>query len=61
MDILTGRRAAERRAVRDRLELQADIAVAVVQAEADELRRKRDALQGVLDEFTERRRGRNDA
>ncbi|MCJ8139531.1 hypothetical protein [Falsirhodobacter halotolerans] len=61
MDILTGRRAAERREVRDRFELQADIAVAVVQAEADELRRKRDALQGVLDEFTERRRGRNDA
>ncbi len=61
MDMLTGRRAAEQRAVRDRLELQAEIAVAEVQAEADALRRKREALQGVLDDLTERRRGRNDA
>ncbi len=61
MDILTGRRAAEQRAVRDRLDLEAEIHVANVVAEADELRRKREALQGVLDDLTERRRGRNDA
>ena len=39
MDVLTGRRAAERRALRDRLALEADLAVDQVKAEADALKK----------------------
>lgn len=58
-DWLMGTRAAERRAVRDQLALQEEVAVEEATAELDKLRVKRAALQSVVDELTERRRGRN--
>lgn len=59
MDVLTGRRAAERRALRDRLALEADLAVDQVKAEADALKKKRAAFEGLVEELKERRRGNN--
>lgn len=59
MDVLTGRRAAEDRAERDRLSLKVDLAIDQVTAEAEALRKKRAALEGLIDDFKERRRGTN--
>ncbi|MGR3250642.1 MAG: hypothetical protein ACU0DH_15730 [Paracoccus sp. (in: a-proteobacteria)] len=59
MDVLTGRRAAERRALRDRLTLEADLAVDQVKAEADALKKKRATFEGLVEELKERRRGNN--
>lgn len=59
MDVLTGRRAAEDRAERDRLTLKVDLAIDQVTAEAETLRKKRAALDGLIDDLKERRRGTN--
>lgn len=59
MDVLTGRRAAEDRAERDRLSLKADLAIDQVTAEAEALRKKRAALDGLIEHLKERRRGTN--
>lgn len=59
MDVITGRRAAEQRALRDQREREADLAIEQVRADNEALRKRRAALENLVDEFKERRRGNN--
>lgn len=58
-DFIFGKRAADRRKVRVMHDLVEDMALDQVKAEVSALKDKRVALQAVVDEIHERKRGHN--
>lgn len=54
------KRGQERRDEREHLARETAVAVEEVKLAVEEVRMKREALQGLIDDFTQRQRGRND-
>lgn len=54
------RHGVERRTEREYLERETAVAIEEAKAVGDEFRAKRQAVQRLLDDFTQRQRGRND-